>query len=72
LTKIQLGKYPAWLRWLLNKFHLWRVDRALRRIEGTEAEIKAHKEGTIAPLEREIQAIEEEGKMRAALGRRQS
>jgi DNA helicase-2/ATP-dependent DNA helicase PcrA len=67
LTKPQSGQGPAWLEWLLNKIQLWRIDRALARIESTEAEIKAHKEGTIAALERELHAIEEEGKMRAAL-----
>jgi hypothetical protein len=67
LTKIELGQLPAWLRWLLDKFQLWRIDRALAGIEGIDAQIKTHKEGTIVPLEREIQAIEEEGTMRAAL-----
>ena len=69
LTKTQSGQLPAWLQWLFNKIQLWRIDRALARVEGTEAEIKTHKEGTIAVLEREIQATEEEQKMRAALGR---
>jgi ATP-dependent exoDNAse (exonuclease V) beta subunit len=72
LTKTKSGQRPAWLQWLLNKFQLWRIDRALKRIEGTEGEIKAHKEKTIAPLEREIVAIAEEEKMRAALGVRQT
>jgi hypothetical protein len=67
LTKTQPGKQPAWLRWILNKIQLWRVDRARARIEGIDGQIKSHKEGTIVPLEREIQAIEEEGTMRAAL-----
>ena len=44
-----------------------RIDRALARIEGTEAQIKTHREATIAPLERELHAMEEEGKVRAAL-----
>ena len=72
LTKEQSGQRPAWLHWLLNKVQLWRIDRALARVEGTEGEIKAHREETIAPLEREIGAIEEEEKMRAALGLRQA
>jgi DNA helicase II / ATP-dependent DNA helicase PcrA len=67
LTQIQLGQLPAWLLRLLNKFQLWRIDRALARVEGIEGQIKTHKEETIAPLERELQALEEEGKMRAAL-----
>jgi ATP-dependent exoDNAse (exonuclease V) beta subunit len=67
LTKAQSGQGPAWLRWLLNKIQLWRIDRALARIEGIEGQIKTHKEETIAPLERKIQAIDEEGKMRTAL-----
>jgi ATP-dependent exoDNAse (exonuclease V) beta subunit len=67
LTKAQAGQGPAWLRWLLNKIQLWRIDRALARVEGIERQIKSHKEETIAPLEREIQAIEEDRKMRAAL-----
>jgi DNA helicase-2/ATP-dependent DNA helicase PcrA len=67
LTKIEFSGLPAWLRWLLNKIHLGRIDRALERIEGIEGQIKTHKEGTIAPLEREIHAIQEEGTMRAAL-----
>jgi len=67
LTKTQPGKQPAWLRWLLRQIQLWRIDRALRKIESLDAQIKAHKEGTIIPLEQEIQGIEEEGTMRAAL-----
>ncbi len=67
LTKSQSAQGPAWFRWLLNKVQLWRIDRALARVEGIEQEIKSHKEETIAPLEREIQAIEEEGEMRTAL-----
>jgi hypothetical protein len=39
----------------------------LKRIEGTDGQIKTHREATIAALEREIRALEEEGKMRAAL-----
>src|SRR5215207_8410207 len=67
LTKTQSRKRPAWLQWVLNKIQLWRIDRALARIESIEGQIKTHKEGTIAPLERELHALEEEGKMRAAL-----
>ena len=67
LTTIEFGRLPAWLRWLLNKIQLWRIDRALKRIEEVEGQIKAHKEGMLIPLEREIQAIEEEGTMRARL-----
>jgi hypothetical protein len=52
---------------VLNKIQLWRIDRALARIESVEGQIKTHKQETIAPLERELQALEEEGKMRAAL-----
>ena len=71
LTKTQSAQQPAWLQWLLNKIQLWRIDRALARIEATDGQIKTHKQEAIAPLEREIHAIEEEGKMRAALGMRQ-
>jgi ATP-dependent exoDNAse (exonuclease V) beta subunit len=69
LTKTQSGPVgrPAWLQWVLNKIQLWRIDRALARIASIEGQIKTHKEGTIAPLERELHALEEEGKMRAAL-----
>jgi ATP-dependent exoDNAse (exonuclease V) beta subunit len=67
LTKAQTGGRPAWLQWLLDKIQLWRIDRALARIERIEGQIKTHKEATIAPLERDLQAIEEEEKMRAAL-----
>jgi ATP-dependent exoDNAse (exonuclease V) beta subunit len=67
LTKGQQGKHSAWLQWLWDKIQLWRIDRALRRIEGTEAQIKAHREETIARLERELQALAEEAKMRSAL-----
>jgi ATP-dependent exoDNAse (exonuclease V) beta subunit len=67
LTRVQFGQLPGWLLWLLKKFQLWRIDRALRRIEGIEGQIKTHKEETIARLEQEIHALEEEGKMRAAL-----
>ena len=57
----------AWLQWILNKIQLWRIDRALAKIESVEGQIKTHKQGTIAPLEGEIQALEEERTMRAAL-----
>jgi hypothetical protein len=69
LTKTQRRQQSAGplLRWLLNKIQLWRMDRALARIEGIESQIKTHKEETIAPLERELHALDEEGKMRAAL-----
>jgi ATP-dependent exoDNAse (exonuclease V) beta subunit len=67
LTKIDFAQVPAWLRWLLNKIQLWRIDRALKRIEDIEGQIKTHKDGTIVPLEQEILAIEEEGTMRARL-----
>ena len=67
LTKTQSRQRSAWLQWVLNKIQLWRIDRALARIENIEGQIKTHKDGTIAPLEREIHAREEEGKMRAAL-----
>jgi DNA helicase II / ATP-dependent DNA helicase PcrA len=67
LTKIEFSQMPAWLRWLLNKIQLWRIDRALARIERADGEIKTHREAAIVPLERELHAIEEEEKMRAAL-----
>ncbi len=34
LTKSQSSQGPAWLRWLLNKIQLWRIDRALARVQG--------------------------------------
>jgi superfamily I DNA/RNA helicase len=67
LTKRQSGQEPTWLRWLLNKIQLWRIDRALARIEDTDRQIKTHKEATIAPLEGQLHAMAEEGKMRARL-----
>ena len=67
LTKTQSGRRPAWLRWLLDKIQLWRIDRALARIEDADRQIKAHKEETIGALERELHAMEEETNMRAAL-----
>jgi DNA helicase II / ATP-dependent DNA helicase PcrA len=67
LSKTPPAKRAAWLQSLLNKIQLWRVDRALARIEDTDRQIKAHKEGTIAPLERELQAMQEEERMRQAL-----
>jgi DNA helicase-2/ATP-dependent DNA helicase PcrA len=67
LTKMQPGPRPAWLQWLLDKIQLWRIDRARAGIEGLDRQIKAHREETIAGLEGEIQALEEEEKMRAAL-----
>ncbi len=50
---------------LLNKIQLWRLDRALAKIEDTERQIRAQKETNIATLERELQAMEEEKRMRA-------
>jgi DNA helicase II / ATP-dependent DNA helicase PcrA len=67
LTKTQPGQQPAWLKWLLNKIQLWRMDRALARIRDTDRQIKTHKEATIVPLEMDLQAMEAEEKMRAAL-----
>ena len=67
LGKSQASPRPAWLQWLLNKIQLWRIDRALARIETMEQQIKMHKEREIAPLEWEIHALEEEQTMRAAL-----
>jgi DNA helicase-2/ATP-dependent DNA helicase PcrA len=67
LTRAQNTKHAAWIQWLLDKIQLWRIDRALKRIDGTEAQIKAQKENTIAALESELQAMEEEAKMREAL-----
>jgi DNA helicase II / ATP-dependent DNA helicase PcrA len=72
LTKTKPGQQPAWLQWLLNKIQLWRIDRALKRIEGTDGQIKSHKEETIATVEREIHALDEEQKMRAALAGKRS
>jgi hypothetical protein len=71
LTKTPSRQQPAWLQWLLGRIQLWRIDRALARIEETDREIKTHRQETIAPLEREIHALEEEQKMRAALALRQ-
>jgi DNA helicase-2/ATP-dependent DNA helicase PcrA len=68
LTKTQPGRRPAWIQWLINRIQLWRLDRARARVERTELQIKTHRQETITALEREIQAIEEEGRMRAALG----
>ncbi len=67
LTKPQSGKQAGWLQWLLNKIQLWRIDRALKKIDNTEAQIKAHREGTIAALQSELHAMEEDGKMRDAV-----
>ena len=67
LTKMQPGRRPAWQQWLLDKIQLWRVDRAMKGIEGLEQQIKTHREETIARLEAELQAMEEEDKMRSAL-----
>ena len=67
LSKTQPGKRPGWLKWLLDKIQLWRMDRALGRIKETDGQIKTHKDTVFTPLEREIQAMEEEGRMRAAL-----
>jgi ATP-dependent exoDNAse (exonuclease V) beta subunit len=67
LTKTQSGQQPAWLQWFLGKIQLWRMDRALARIADTDQQIKTHKEATIAALERELHAMEVEGKMRTAL-----
>ena len=67
MTKAQFRQRAAWLQWILQKIQLWRIDRALARIEGIQGEIKTHKEETIAPLEGEYHALDEEGKMRAVL-----
>ena len=43
------------------------MDRALARIKDSDRKIKTHKEATIVPLEMDLQAMEAEEKMRAAL-----
>jgi DNA helicase-2/ATP-dependent DNA helicase PcrA len=67
LTKMQSAPRPAWQQWLLDKIQLWRIDRAMKGIEALEQQIKTHSEETIARLEEELQAMEEENKMRSAL-----
>ena len=67
LTRMQPGPRPAWLQWLLDKIQLWRIDRALAGIEELEGQIKTHKAETIARLDGELLALEEEVKMRTAL-----
>ncbi|HSL45647.1 MAG TPA: 3'-5' exonuclease, partial [Anaerolineales bacterium] len=67
LTKMQSAPRPAWQQWLLDKIQLWRIDRAMKGIEALEQQIKTHREETIARLEEELQAMEEENKMRSAL-----
>ena len=49
LTKTQSRQRAAWLQWILQKIQLWRIDRALARIERIQGQIKTHKEETIAP-----------------------
>jgi superfamily I DNA/RNA helicase len=67
LSSNKSGKRSAWLKWLLDKIQLWRMDRALGRIKETDGQIKTQKDTVITPLESELQAMEEEGRMRAAL-----
>ena len=67
LTKMQSGARPAWLQWLLDKIQLWRIDRARAGIESIDGQIKTQRQETIAGLEGELQAMEEDVKMRAAL-----
>ena len=67
LTKNRTDPKPAWLQWLLDRIQLWRVDRARTKIEEIDRQIRMHKEATIVPLAAELQAMEEEEKMRAAL-----
>ena len=43
------------------------MDRALARIKDSDRQIKTHKEATIVPLEMDLQAMEAEEKMRAAV-----
>ena len=64
---MQPGARPAWLQWLLDKIQLWRIDRARAGIESIDGQIKTQRQETIAGLEGELQAMEEDVKMRAAL-----
>jgi predicted ester cyclase len=70
LTKTRKSRQSAWIQWLLDQIQRWRIDRALARIEDLDRQIKTHREATIAPLELDLQAMEEERQMRAALAKK--
>jgi DNA helicase-2/ATP-dependent DNA helicase PcrA len=61
------SRLPGWLQSLIYWFQIWRIDRVLKRVDDIEAEIRAHREQTIIHLEKEIDALQEEEKMRSAL-----
>jgi superfamily I DNA/RNA helicase len=67
LKRTKNEKRSGWLQGLLNRIQLWRIDRALARIEASEAQIKTHKETNVTLLEHELQAMQEEARMRAVL-----
>ena len=59
---------PDWLTLFFSKIQHWRISRVQGRIEQIDQQIKKHVETTIGPLLCALSEMEEEQKIRAALG----
>jgi len=68
LLKQQFDKRPDWVSVILWNIQNRRIQHVQTRIERIDQQIKRHMETTIDPLLREIGEVEEEKKMRTALG----
>jgi len=68
LTKTQSSKWPDWLYGLIWEIQNWRINNTKARIQRIDMQIKRHLETIIRPLSFELNEIEEEINMRAALG----
>ena len=70
---IQQSSYKKrdWLMILFWKIQNWRIHQVHARIESINQQIKKHVELTIDPLVAELSEMEEEQRIRAALGMKQ-
>jgi ATP-dependent exoDNAse (exonuclease V) beta subunit len=71
LIKQSFHRGPDWLAMILLKIQNQRVNRVQARIAGIDQQIKKHLETSIDPLLSELNEIEEEQTIRAALGMKQ-
>jgi superfamily I DNA/RNA helicase len=71
LIKQPYHQGPDWLAMILLKIQNQRVNRVQARIEGIDQQIKKHLETSIDPLLSELNQMEEEQTIRAALGMKQ-
>ena len=71
LIKQPWRKGPDWLTILFSEIQHWRINRVQARIEQIDQQIKKHLETTIDPLVCELGEMEDEQRIRDALGMKQ-